>query len=119
MRAPEDPRISALQGGEYVNETKDPTKFSATIRPELDPLAKHLIELYNDTFGSTGPGCCPEAVASILDDVGHNLMYGVHMAEAIDNQVSAAVVWAAANLLRGMKEEQAIESARQQAGLSQ
>jgi hypothetical protein len=41
-------------------------KWTATIRPELHPAAQMLVNIYEATPGSTGPGCCPEALAAVL-----------------------------------------------------
>ena len=41
--------------------------FHAKIRPELHPAAQELVAIYEATPGSTGPGCCPEALAAVLD----------------------------------------------------
>lgn len=46
----------------------DPT-FRARVRPELHPGAQELVAIYEATPGSTGPGCCPEALAAVLDQV--------------------------------------------------
>jgi hypothetical protein len=43
------------------------TKFEAKVQVELMPEAKGLVDIYENTFGSTGPGCCPEALAAVLD----------------------------------------------------
>ena len=42
-------------------------KWSAAIRPELHPAAQELVNIYESTPGSTGPGCCPEALAAVLN----------------------------------------------------
>ena len=42
-------------------------KWTAAIRPELHPAAQDLVKVYNDTYGSCTPGCCPEALAAVLD----------------------------------------------------
>jgi hypothetical protein len=44
-------------------------QWSAKIRPELHPAAQELVNIYEATPGSTGPGCCPEALAAVLDFV--------------------------------------------------
>ena len=41
-------------------------EWTATIRPELHPAAQMLVNIYEATPGSTGPGCCPEALAAVL-----------------------------------------------------
>ena len=41
--------------------------FKAKVRPELGPYAQSLVDVYNATFGSCSPGCCPEAVAAVLE----------------------------------------------------
>lgn len=43
------------------------TPFRAKIRPTLTPAAAALVAAYEATYGSAGPGCCPEALASVLD----------------------------------------------------
>jgi hypothetical protein len=37
--------------------------------PVLGPLAQKLVSLYDQTPGSSGPYCCPEGVAAILDEI--------------------------------------------------
>ena len=41
-------------------------QWTATVRPELHPAAQELVNIYEATPGSTGPGCCPEALAAVL-----------------------------------------------------
>ena len=41
-------------------------QWTATVRPELHPAAQMLVNIYEATPGSTGPGCCPEALAAVL-----------------------------------------------------
>ena len=41
-------------------------QWTATVRPELHPAAQELVNIYDATPGSTGPGCCPEALAAVL-----------------------------------------------------
>ena len=41
--------------------------FQIKIRPELHPDAQELVRIYESTPGSTGPGCCPEALAAVLN----------------------------------------------------
>ena len=43
------------------------TPYCAQIRPTLTPDAAALVAAYEATYGSTGPGCCPSALASVLD----------------------------------------------------
>jgi len=43
--------------------------FKAQVRPELHPAAQELVNIYEATPGSTGPGCCPEALAAVLADI--------------------------------------------------
>jgi hypothetical protein len=50
-------------------------QWTATIRPELHPSAQMLVNIYEATPGSTGPGCCPEALAAVLDQIA-GLAYG-------------------------------------------
>ena len=40
--------------------------FRARIRPTLGSTARELVGIYESTPGSTGPGCCPEALAAVL-----------------------------------------------------
>jgi hypothetical protein len=47
-------------------------QWTATIRPELHPAAQMLVNIYEATPGSTGPGCCPEALAAVLDCLLHD-----------------------------------------------
>ena len=44
-------------------------KWTAAIRPELHPAAQELVAIYQAVPDSTGPGCCPEALAAVLDYV--------------------------------------------------
>jgi hypothetical protein len=44
-------------------------QFRAAIRPALHPAALDLVRIYEATPGSTGPGCCPEALAAVLQVV--------------------------------------------------
>jgi hypothetical protein len=41
-------------------------QWTATVRPELHPAAQELVRIYESVPGSTGPGCCPEALAAVL-----------------------------------------------------
>jgi hypothetical protein len=41
--------------------------FRATIAPTLTSRAQRLVEEYEATYGSSGPGCCPQALATVLD----------------------------------------------------
>lgn len=43
------------------------TPFRARVRPTLPPAAQELVDEYEATYGSSGPGCCPEALAAVLD----------------------------------------------------
>ena len=40
--------------------------FQAKVRPQLHPTAAELVRIYEATPGSTGPGCCPEALAEVI-----------------------------------------------------
>ena len=60
------------------------------IRPTLEPEAQRLVEIYDQTPGSSGPYCLPEGVAAILDEIA---TYGEHW--------DATDLRAYANLLRG------------------
>jgi hypothetical protein len=42
-------------------------QWTAAIRPELHPAAQELVRVYESVPGSTGPGCCPEALAAVLE----------------------------------------------------
>lgn len=55
----------------------NPPPFKAAVRPELNDEAQRLVDVYNNTFGATGPGCCPEAVAAVFRDIvrQHELNY--------------------------------------------
>ena len=44
-------------------------QWTAKVRPELHPAAQELVNIYEATPGSTGPGCCPEALAAVLQQV--------------------------------------------------
>ena len=43
--------------------------FKAAVRPALNDEAQRLVDVYNNTFGATAPGCCPEGVAAVLRDI--------------------------------------------------
>lgn len=40
--------------------------FRAAVRPVLPPEAAELVRIYDSTYGSSSPGCCPEALAAVL-----------------------------------------------------
>lgn len=40
--------------------------FRAKVRPPLCDRAQQLVAIYEAVPGSTGPGCCPEALAAVL-----------------------------------------------------
>lgn len=42
-------------------------RFTAKTTPTLTPRAQGLVDAYEATYGSTGPGCCPQALAAVLD----------------------------------------------------
>ena len=42
------------------------TTFSAKVRPALHPAALDLVRIYDSTYGPASPGCCPEALAAVL-----------------------------------------------------
>ena len=44
-------------------------QWTAKVRPELHPAAQMLVRTYEAVPGSTGPGCCPEALAAVLSKV--------------------------------------------------
>ena len=44
-------------------------KFRAQVRPELCPSAQRLVAAYDQTYGSSAPGCCPEALAAVLEEL--------------------------------------------------
>jgi hypothetical protein len=41
-------------------------QWTAKVRPELHSAAQMLVNIYEATPGSTGPGCCPEGLAAVL-----------------------------------------------------
>ena len=43
--------------------------MSIKVRPTLGPEATRVVQIYDQTPGSSGPYCCPEAVAAILDEI--------------------------------------------------
>jgi hypothetical protein len=47
------------------------TPFRARVRPTLGPTARDIVAAYERTPGSTGPGCCPEALAAVIDLVAY------------------------------------------------
>jgi hypothetical protein len=47
--------------------------FSKKVRPELGPEAAELVRIYDNTYGSASPGCCPEALAGVLDEIAEQL----------------------------------------------
>lgn len=80
----------------------DPT-FRAKIRPELNAEAQTLVDVYERTYGSAGPGCCPEALAAVLDNLAGEA------GEAIDMCGSISVIELLrmkAQLLRGQPDPQ-------------
>lgn len=46
--------------------------FKARQRPVVQGFAAELVKAYEDTYGSSGPGCCPEALASVLELLAKN-----------------------------------------------
>ena len=40
--------------------------FKAKIRPKLRPAAQELVNIYEATPGSTGPGCCRKTRRELL-----------------------------------------------------
>jgi hypothetical protein len=66
--------------------------FKAKVRPELHPAAQELVRVYESVPGSTGPGCCPEALAAVLQYVASC---------AADDMEPAGCVSGFAALLRG------------------
>jgi hypothetical protein len=44
-------------------------QFHAKVRPALHPAALDLVRIYEAIPGSTGPGCCPEALAAVIQTV--------------------------------------------------
>jgi hypothetical protein len=43
--------------------------YSAKVRPELSPPAQRLVDVYDQTYGASSPGCCPEALAAVLEEI--------------------------------------------------
>jgi hypothetical protein len=43
--------------------------MSIKVRPTLCPTATRWVQIYDQTPGASGPYCCPEAVAAILDAI--------------------------------------------------
>lgn len=43
--------------------------FRAKVRPVLTPAAQRLVSSYDATYGSNSPGCCPEALSSVLLEI--------------------------------------------------
>ena len=43
--------------------------FRAAVRPALPPEAAELVSIYESTYGSSSPGCCPEALAAVLQHI--------------------------------------------------
>lgn len=41
--------------------------YRAQIRPTLTPEAAALVAAYEGTYGACSTGCCPEALAAVLD----------------------------------------------------
>ena len=46
--------------------------MSIRVRPTLGPMATRWVQIYDQTLGASGPYCCPEAVAAILDEIASN-----------------------------------------------
>jgi hypothetical protein len=59
---PESPHQAAIAGA-----------FKAKVRPPLTPAAAELVRIYDSTYGSASPGCCPEALAAVLDALAEDL----------------------------------------------
>jgi hypothetical protein len=74
----------------------DPT-FRAKIRPELHPAAQELVAIYEATPGSTGPGCCPEALAAVLE----RMALSIDRAEHEEAGIASHLMKRYAALLRG------------------
>ena len=66
MNHPESPHQAAI-ARPSVPEVTGP--FSKKVRPELSPEAAELVRVYDSTYGSASPGCCPEALAAVLDAI--------------------------------------------------
>ena len=62
MTLPESPHQAAIAG-----------TFKAKVRPPLAPDAAKLVATYDGTYGSASPGCCPEALAAVLDEISEDL----------------------------------------------
>lgn len=41
--------------------------FRPSVATTLTPRAQRLVDAYEATYGSSGPGCCPQALAAVLD----------------------------------------------------
>lgn len=48
--------------------------FTAKIRPVLTQRAANLVGVYESTFGASGPGCCPEAAAALIEAVADEIV---------------------------------------------
>jgi len=67
MITPESPHQAAISASS-VPKVKGP--FSSRVRPTLHPVAQELVKVYESVPGAlTYPGCCPEALAAVLDEV--------------------------------------------------
>jgi hypothetical protein len=56
--------------------------FIAKVTPTLPPAAQRLVDIYDATPGSSGPYCCPAALAEVLDAVADRIAFGCNGATA-------------------------------------
>jgi hypothetical protein len=74
-------------------------KFESKVQIELRPEAQELVDLYDQTLGSSAPYCCPQALASVLDALALEVAEGIKGNTLASSQVYQ-LIKRRANLLR-------------------
>lgn len=74
-------------------------KFKSKVQIELHPEAQELVDLYDQTPGSSGPYCCPQALASVLDALALEVAEDIKANTLVSSQVYQ-LIKRKANLLR-------------------
>lgn len=45
----------------------DPAPYRVKVRPEVTGSSAELVRTYDSTYGACSPGCCPEALAAVIE----------------------------------------------------
>ena len=92
---PENGKIGIADQGPFDAPGPDQLRWSSRCSPPLTPRAQRMVAAYERTYGASGPGCCPEALAAALEELDISVMAGAarQVAERIDDVI---------NELRGM-----------------